>query len=189
MDKFGGYQDCLDLDHFCRLTSIELHLNPHSILEDNLAERAGSWFGQARAPNHIESLHLVSNCHLLLSCHMPLTSCALSKHSEFPRGCELVDHFSGQTAGNRNVTSVGNVQTHAFTHVCTTAVTHPTPFLHCEDKQVKKKMLQTKLSVLAKVTRRHPGASESGRNSTDQPGSWIFGYKSVFCHLFLLWLT
>lgn len=95
MDRSGENQVCFDLDHFCRLTSIKYHLNPQWFSEDGTAERAGSHHGQAGAPSHTEPFHLVSDCHMLLSHHMPLTGCALGKHSIFPRGCELVDHDAG----------------------------------------------------------------------------------------------
>lgn len=115
-DRFGGNQGCLDLSHFCRLASIELHLNPHRVPEESPAERAASCLEQVGAPSHTEPLHLVSQRHWLLSCHMPLAGCVLGKHSEFPRGRELVDHIAGQSARNRTVTRVENMQTRVFMH-------------------------------------------------------------------------
>lgn len=139
MDKCRGDQGCLDLDHFCRLTSIELHLDPHRVPKDSPAERADSWLRQARAPSYTESLHPVLNCHLLLSHHMPLTGCALGKHGEFPSGCELVDHVAGLTE-TEHYQHWEHANT-CITHACTSAVTHLTPFLLCRDKQMKEKML------------------------------------------------
>lgn len=80
---------------------------------------------------------------------MPLAGCTLGKHSEFPRGRELVDHVAGQTAGNRTVTRVENMQTRVFIHACMSAVIHLTAFLLCKDKQMKIKMLHNQaLGVL-----------------------------------------
>lgn len=84
---------------------------------------------------------------------MPLAGCALGKHSEFPRGRELVDHAVGQTAENRTVTRVENIQTRVFIHACMRAVIHLTPFLLCKDKQMKVKMLHNQaLGVLRGYT-------------------------------------
>lgn len=83
----------------CRLTSIQIHLNPQGFPKDSLTEEAGSRSRQARAPSDTGRLHLLSEDHLLLSGHVPLAGRTLSKHRELPGRGELVGHIAGHTVG------------------------------------------------------------------------------------------
>ena len=70
-----------------------------------------------------------------------------------------------------SVGHVGDTQTHAFTHVCTYALTYLAPPLPCKDKQVKKEMLRDQALGVHKGYVEMPRAGGSGRNSSDQSGS------------------
>lgn len=83
----------------CRLTSIQIHLNPQGFPKDSLTEKAGPRSRQARASSDTGRLHLLSEDHLLLSGHVPLAGRTLSKHRELPGRGELVGHIAGHTVG------------------------------------------------------------------------------------------
>lgn len=89
----------------CRLTSIQIHLNPQRFSKNCLTEKAGSRSREVSAPSDTGHLHLVSKHHLCLCGHVPLTGCTLSKHSELPRRGELVGHVAGHTVRGKGSTS------------------------------------------------------------------------------------
>lgn len=99
----------------CRLTSIQIHLNPQGFPKDSLTEEAGSRSRQARAPSDTGRLHLLSEDHLLLSGHVPLAGRTLSKHRELPGRGELVGHIAGHTVGEPGLKE-HSFNNHAWVH-------------------------------------------------------------------------
>lgn len=97
----------------CRLTSIQIHLNPQRVPEDGLTEKAGSRSGEVGAPGDMRYFHPVSQYHLFLCGHVPVTGCTLSEHSELPRGGELVSHMTNHTVRGKESTCFNS---HACIH-------------------------------------------------------------------------